>query len=71
MFLPSRRELLTTTAVALLVAPQIARAAIVKGGLPWTPGAGDPPTIVRPGPWLYFTADGRRAARIAPVRRFP
>jgi gluconate 2-dehydrogenase gamma chain len=43
--------------VALLVAPGIARAAIVQGGLPWMPDAGDPPVPVRPGPWLFFTAD--------------
>ena len=31
------------------------RAAIVKGGIPWKPGAGDPPEVVRPGGWKYFT----------------
>ena len=54
---PSRRELLASSAVALLIAPGVARAAIIKGGLPWTPGAADPPTAARPGPWLFFTAD--------------
>lgn len=53
----SRRDLLTSTAVALFIAPGLARAAVIKGGLPWAPDAGDPPKAVRPGPWLYFTAD--------------
>jgi len=57
VFSPTRRELLTTTAIALLVAPQVARATIVRGGLPWIPAAADPPAVVRPGPWLYFTAE--------------
>jgi gluconate 2-dehydrogenase gamma chain len=43
--------------MALLVAPAAARAAVIKGGLPWLPGSADPPTAARPGPWLYFTAD--------------
>jgi gluconate 2-dehydrogenase gamma chain len=31
------------------------RAAIVRGGLPWKPGAADPPNTVIPGGWHYFT----------------
>jgi gluconate 2-dehydrogenase gamma chain len=71
VFLPSRRELLTSTALALLFAPQIARAAIVKGGLPWTPNAADPPRVVRPGPWLYFTADEAAAVEALVDRLIP
>ncbi len=41
----------------LLIAPAAARAAVIKGGLPWLPGVADPPTPVRPGPWMFFTAD--------------
>jgi len=52
----NRRQLLATSAIALLLIPQAARAALIKGGLPWKPGAADPPTIVRPGPWHFFTA---------------
>ncbi len=40
----------------LLIAPA-ARGAVIKGGLPWLPGVADPPIPVRPGPWLFFTAD--------------
>ena len=57
MLHPTRRVFLTSTAMLLLVAPQAARAALIKGALPWLPGAGDPPTQVRPGPWQFFTAD--------------
>jgi gluconate 2-dehydrogenase gamma chain len=71
VFLPSRRELLTSTAVALLIAPQIARAAIVRGGLPWRPNAADPPKIVRPGPWLFFTADEAAAVEALVDRLIP
>jgi gluconate 2-dehydrogenase gamma chain len=40
----------------LLLMISKARASIVKGGLPWKPGAADPPTPVMPGGWHYFTA---------------
>jgi gluconate 2-dehydrogenase gamma chain len=39
-----------------------ARAAIVKGGLPWKPDAADPPTIVTPDGWKYLTP--REAATV-------
>ena len=31
------------------------RAAIIKGGTPWKPGAADPPDAVTPDGWKYFT----------------
>jgi gluconate 2-dehydrogenase gamma chain len=43
--------------VALLIAPEIARGAIIKGDLPWKPGSADPPDAAIPGPWLYFTPE--------------
>jgi gluconate 2-dehydrogenase gamma chain len=52
----TRRELLASTAVVLLLAPTAAHAAIISGRLPWTPGKSDPPQPVEPGPWRYFTA---------------
>jgi gluconate 2-dehydrogenase gamma chain len=39
----------------LLLASRQGRAAVVRGGLPWKPGAGDPPAVVTPDGWLYFT----------------
>ncbi len=33
----------------------MARAVIIKSGLPWKPGAADPPDPVTPGGWKYFT----------------
>jgi gluconate 2-dehydrogenase gamma chain len=51
----NRRELLASSAVWLLLSTPIARAAVAKGGLPWKPGAGDPPEVVTPGGWKYFS----------------
>ena len=44
-----------SSALALLLISPAARAAIIKGGLPWKPGSADPPTAVTPGGWHYFT----------------
>jgi gluconate 2-dehydrogenase gamma chain len=52
----SRRQLLGSSAIALLFASRPAGATLVKGGLPFTPGFADPPTIVTPGGWHYFSA---------------
>ena len=55
----SRRRLLASTAA--LVATGLGSRALGRiypgGVLPWEPSATEPPTPVRPGPWLYFTAD--------------
>jgi gluconate 2-dehydrogenase gamma chain len=51
----NRRQLLATTAVALIVLPKSSWGSIVRGALPWVPGKSDPPKPVTPGPWLYFT----------------
>jgi gluconate 2-dehydrogenase gamma chain len=51
----NRRNLLASSAIALLLAPLAARGAIIRGGLPWKPGSADPPTAVTPGGWHYFT----------------
>jgi gluconate 2-dehydrogenase gamma chain len=71
LFRPTRRELFASTAVTLLMAPGAARAAIVKGGLPWKPGAADPPEAVKPGPWLFFTSDEARAVEALVDRLIP
>src|ERR1043165_714250 len=55
-----RRYLLAGTALFLLSATS-ARAAIIKGVLPWTPNAGSPPETAKPGAWHFFSADDGRA----------
>jgi gluconate 2-dehydrogenase gamma chain len=55
VFQINRRRLLATSAIAVLLGSRVARAALIKGGIPWKPGAADPPTIVTPGGWHYFT----------------
>jgi gluconate 2-dehydrogenase gamma chain len=67
----NRRELLTSTSLAFLLAPAVARAAIIKGGLPWRPGAANPPQAARPGPWLYFTAEEGAAIEALVDRLIP
>lgn len=55
MFQITRRRLLGSSAVWLLLSSSAARASIIRGGIPWKPGAGDPPEQVTPGAWKYFT----------------
>jgi gluconate 2-dehydrogenase gamma chain len=71
VWFPTRRDFLASTAVALFVAPSAARAAVIKGGLPWVPGSADPPVAVRPGPWLFFTADEAAAIEALVDRLIP
>jgi gluconate 2-dehydrogenase gamma chain len=51
----NRRHLLGSSALALLLVSPVARAAVIKGALPWTPGSADPPSIVTPDGWRFFT----------------
>ena len=51
----NRRQLLASSAIALLLSSRVAQAALVKGALPWRPGAADPPAAVTPDGWHYFT----------------
>ena len=52
-----RRELLTSTAVALLFSGTTAEALVIKGNLPWASFAGTPPNAVQAGPWVFFTSE--------------
>jgi gluconate 2-dehydrogenase gamma chain len=53
----NRRRLLGSSAVLLLMTSPSVRASVIKGALPWRPGAADPPDIVTPaGGWKYLTA---------------
>jgi len=51
----NRRQLLGSSAVWLLLSSGTVRATLIKSGLPWKPGAADPPTAVTPDGWHYFT----------------
>jgi gluconate 2-dehydrogenase gamma chain len=55
----TRRRLLASTAIlAINGAASRALGRTFRGGaLPWEPNDTAPPSPVRPGPWLYFTAD--------------
>ncbi|HEX4407150.1 MAG TPA: gluconate 2-dehydrogenase subunit 3 family protein [Xanthobacteraceae bacterium] len=56
MFRINRRQLLSSSAALLLAGTHGAHAVVLRGGLPWTPGAATPPEAVTPGGWKYFTA---------------
>jgi len=55
VFQINRRRLLGSSAMLLLMGAT-ARAATITGGLPWKSGSANPPAIVTPGGWHYFTA---------------
>ena len=65
-----RRGLLAGTAYLLLSGAPV-RAAIIAGQLPWSPNSGEPPDPVKPGPWLFFTADEGRAIEAIADRIIP
>jgi gluconate 2-dehydrogenase gamma chain len=50
----NRRQLLGSSAVALLLGSDPVRAALIKGGLPWKPGSADPPAAAGDS-WRFFT----------------
>jgi gluconate 2-dehydrogenase gamma chain len=54
---PSRRLFLGSAAAFFFVGTTLARARTIAGGLPWQAGTAAPPVVVRPGAWLFFTAD--------------
>jgi gluconate 2-dehydrogenase gamma chain len=69
----TRRRLLSSTAM-LLVASFGSRALgrnFPGGVLPWEPSETQPPIPVRPGPWLYFTADEAAAIEAIVDRLVP
>jgi gluconate 2-dehydrogenase gamma chain len=53
----NRREVIAGSAAALVLESGVARAALVKGGLPFRPGGTNPPEVAQPGPWRFFTPD--------------
>lgn len=68
---PSRRLLLTSAAAFFFVGTTLARARTLAGGLPWEPGTATPPVVVRPGPWMFFTADEAATVEAAVDRLIP
>jgi gluconate 2-dehydrogenase gamma chain len=69
----TRRRLLASTAIAavtVLGSPAFGRT-FRGGALPWLPDDTAPPTPVRPGPWLYFTADEAAAVEAIADRLIP
>jgi gluconate 2-dehydrogenase gamma chain len=67
----TRRDLLTTTALALLLPANGAPAVTIKGDLPFVPGANNAPAVVEPGPWRYFTAEEGAAVEALVDRLIP
>jgi gluconate 2-dehydrogenase gamma chain len=65
-----RRALLTSVATALLL-PRALTAATVRNALPWTANAGDPPTRVMPGSWVFFTPEEGAAVEALVDRLIP
>ena len=68
---PSRRLLLTTATAFVFVGTTIARARTLSGSLPWEAGTATPPIAVRPGPWMFFTADEAATIEAAVDRLIP
>ncbi|MGB3506271.1 MAG: gluconate 2-dehydrogenase subunit 3 family protein [Xanthobacteraceae bacterium] len=53
----SRRTFLTSAAILLTTSASVVHGRTFHQGMPWAPGAADPPAQVRPGPWAFFTSD--------------
>jgi gluconate 2-dehydrogenase gamma chain len=53
----NRREVIAASATALVLESGVARAALVKGGLPFRPGGTNPPESAEPGAWLFFNPE--------------
>src|ERR1700756_5489917 len=66
----SRRALLAGTAAAL-VWTTVSRARTVTGKLPWEANAGEPPPLVDPGPWVFFSPEEGAAIEAIVDRLIP
>ena len=67
----SRRSLLASTAAFVFAGTTVARARTLAGGMPWEPGTAAPPLPVRPGSWMFFTADEAALIEAAVDRLIP
>jgi gluconate 2-dehydrogenase gamma chain len=61
--------LLAASAAALLAGP--VRAATISGQLPWSPAAGEPPPLLSPGGWVFFTPEEAAAVEALVDRLIP
>jgi len=68
---PTRRFLLCSAAAFFFVGTTLARARTLAGSLPWEAGTATPPVAVRPGPWMFFTADEAAVVEAAVDRLIP
>lgn len=71
MAIPTRRALLASTAVAVLLGPSVGRSREIKGSLPWLDGQTDAPTQVGYGPWRFFNPDEVAAVEAMVDRLIP
>jgi hypothetical protein len=69
--LPSRRALLTSTAMLLIARAAGARSLAGGTGMPWRPFAGDPPQAAKPGPWVFFSPEEGAAVEALVDRLIP
>jgi gluconate 2-dehydrogenase gamma chain len=53
----NRREVIAASATALMLESGVARAALVRGGLPFRPSGTNPPDGASPGAWQFFTPE--------------
>jgi gluconate 2-dehydrogenase gamma chain len=67
----SRRSLLASTAAIFLTSATSVRSLTISQGMPWGPNAARPPVPVRPGPWMFFTADEASMIEAAVDRLIP
>src|ERR1700689_2097842 len=69
----TRRRLLASTAILAIsgVGSRAFGRTYRGGALPWEPNDTAPPIPVRPGPWLYFTADEAAAVEAIADRLIP
>src|SRR3979409_75732 len=67
----SRRGVLASTALLLITRAAGARTLAGGTGMPWRPFAGDPPQAVKPGPWVFFTAEEGAAGEAVGARVVP
>lgn len=67
----TRRSLLATSMAFLLATTTAGHALDIGQGMPWAPNAGAPPVPVRPGPWMFFTADEASLVEAAVDRLIP